>query len=60
MGLFDIAENLIKASVAVAATPVALVSDIVQLPAGKNNAFENTESVIEDAKKAFKKAVEVD
>lgn len=59
--MFKTLTNLAKASVAVAVTPLAIIADVVTLPASaeSNNRgpFDNTASTIKLAKDAFKLAV---
>jgi hypothetical protein len=60
--MFNMLTNLTKAAVAVAVTPVAVVADLVTLPASScdlnRGAFDKTASVLNAAKAAFTVAVE--
>ena len=58
--MFNLITNLAKAAVAVAATPIALVADVLTLPASATNnddPFGLTEATVKAAKDAFDAAV---
>jgi hypothetical protein len=61
MSFLDIATNLVKASVAAAAAPIALVADVVTLPASAEHPtrgpFDRTCQMLEAAGDAVKQAV---
>ena len=62
--MFKMLGNLTKAVVSVAAAPVAVVVDVVKLPATaldpKRDPFENTGDLLKNAGECFKRAVEPD
>jgi hypothetical protein len=59
--MFGILENLTKAAVAVVLTPVAVVVDVVSLPASsmdhRRGAFDNTEKLLKAAAKNVEEAI---
>jgi len=58
--MFGLLENLLKATVAVVVTPVALVADIVSIPfdsSSNTEVFSRTSGLLDDAGKALKEAV---
>ena len=59
--MFNMLSNLAKATVAVVVTPVAVVADLVTLPASADDGthpFGYTKGLISQAGKAFDRAVE--
>lgn len=63
MSLFNLLTNVTKAAVAVAASPVALVVDVVTLPASAidgDDAFGRTGRMLGAASDAMKEAVKPD
>ena len=62
--MFEILSNLTKAAVSVAAAPIALVADVVTLPASAEDPhrgpFDRTSACFDAAGEAFKAAVAPD
>ena len=62
--MFGLIENLTKATVSVVLTPVAIVADIVTLPAsaerGDDHPFGMTEELLTNAGKCVKQAINPD
>lgn len=61
--MFGMLENLTKAAIAVAVTPVALVVDVVTLPASAEpgrEPFERTGNLLKSAGENISKAVDSD
>jgi hypothetical protein len=62
--MFGILGNLTKAAVSVALTPVAIVVDVVTLPAsaerGEDHPFQRTGNLLNSAGKSVSKAIDSD